>query len=162
MSNEQDDVLAYLRDHSVSCDRCAYDLHGVNSSCCPECGHELTIQGLELMVVAQEMHEYNWHQSMKWFKACGLALTITLILDIAIVRFFVGGWLGANRGRIIFSMGVLILLNEWFRHWVRVEYRNDNRAFRSLITRVQLYFYTIFAGATLFLLFAGLRLILTI
>ena len=157
MPSEQDELVSYLGGHSVSCGQCAYDLRGLESACCPECGFENDVQSIEAMLVAQEVHEYSWHQTMKWFRRCQLVLTMALALDIVITKYLLLGLSVANRGKVMLVMAVLIVFNEWFRHWIRVGYRKDSIAFRRVVWRAEMYVYIITGAATLLVFAAVLR-----
>ncbi len=159
MDSGQEEIISYLKDHNAPCAKCQYNLQGLATACCPECGYENNLQGIEEMIVSQEVHEYNWHQSIKWFQRCELLLTAALLLNIWIAIFMSGGVYARYRGEILVVLVSLTVLNEWFRFWVRLGYRKDTGSFRRIVRNVEMFVYLFTAIALIPIVVLGGQLV---
>lgn len=145
MEAEQDELVSYLKNQDAPCAKCLYDLHGLTSACCPECGYQNSLAEIEQMLVAREVNEYNWHQTIKWFQRCEILLSWSLFLNVWIAVFVPGGIYASHRIQIILVLVTLIIINEWFRYWVHTGYQKDTESFRRIVRKAEVYVYLLLA-----------------
>lgn len=147
MDNGQEELLIYIKDHGAPCAKCAYELRGLESVQCPECGYENDMQGVENMIVVQETKEYYWYQSINSFRASQIALTVVLVLD-AFILFLTPNRISFNdRGKALAVIVLLVIVNEWFRHWVKQGLLDGDTRVRQVVQKIEMYYYLLAVGA---------------
>ena len=147
MDSGQEELLIYIRDHSAPCAKCAYELQGLDSVQCPECGYENDMQGVENMIVVQETKEYYWYQTIRSFRVSQIALTAVLVLDAFILFLTPNSISYSDQGKALAVIALLVIVNEWFRRWVKQGLLDGDTRVRQVVQKIEMYFYLLAVGA---------------
>lgn len=102
------ELLRRLATRDTPCPRCRYNLRGLDSPVCPECGESISMSLIANAAPAPP--SFAW-----WFGALGLLLGVVASLIVVFISDVLTQWINppAPVGRLIFTLLVAAAVVEW-------------------------------------------------
>lgn len=87
MDNPDPELVVYLSEHDVACSTCWYNLRGIRTLVCPECGMQTAFNTLEELMEQTRVERFEEHNVFGFYMMITKWLSVLLIFDAAAIAF---------------------------------------------------------------------------
>jgi hypothetical protein len=102
------ELFEYISRQDAPCPGCRYNLRGLHSALCPECGFEFTLKQLQEHQAAFELEQQVWLKRVGAIRVQLILLAVILVANVASMMFLIQGVSIGKRLQISFFIVLII------------------------------------------------------